>query len=252
MIKTLSIFLVVTATTVLAYGQDALISPLNNPADITVIKDGISKMEWYMIKDTVRMEVGKVKTQIKTRKEKLYIITSVSLFQNPTKWIDSTVVSSDNLKPLYHSSYNPQRDIVLHFSNKVTGYYLDKTSNTRTQISEDVNEPFFESSFYPQLLRWLPLEEGYRNTISIFDYNPNGKMGIITATILKTEKLTFEFNGSLRKVWKVKTTDEISKNTIFSDYFIDVETRNILKQEIDMGGRKMVMELNINQTPKDQ
>lgn len=93
-------------------------------------------------------------------------------------------------------------------------------------------------------MRWLPLEEGYTDNISIFDYNPNGEIGILKATILSTDEITIDFNGNLRNVWKVVTTDEISKNTTVSSYYIDMETRSILKKEIDMrGGRKMVMEL---------
>lgn len=230
-----------------ANGQEIILSPENNPVDIRLVKDNVSVMTWYLFNDTVRIELGTVKTEIKTDQKKLYIVTRVNMNQISTKWIDSTVVGLQNFKPLFHSSYNDQRDMVLNFSNKVTGYYLDKISGTRIDISENVDKPFFDSNFYPQLLRWLPLEEGYTDTISIFDYNPNGEIGIVTATILSTEEATIDFNGNLRKVWKVVTTDEISKNTTVNSYYIEMETRNILMQEIDMNDRKMVMELNASQ-----
>lgn len=53
----------------------------------------------------------------------------------------------------------------------------------------------------------------------------------------------FRLNGRERLVWKVETKDNISNNTAVSTYYIDTSTRKILKQEIDFGGRKMVMEL---------
>jgi hypothetical protein len=43
-------------------------------------------------------------------------------------------------------------------------------------------------------------------------------------------------------VWKVEATDDISNNAAVSTYYIDRSTRKILKQEIEIGGRKMLME----------
>ncbi len=67
--------------------------------------------------------------------------------------------------------------MVLQFVEKITGYYLDKQTGTTTQISEKTEAPFFDSNFYPQLLRLLPLKKNYATTISIFDYNPKSKSG---------------------------------------------------------------------------
>jgi hypothetical protein len=133
--------------------------------------------------------------------------------------------------------------MVLKFDEKITGYYLDKQTSTKTQISEEAHKPFFDSNMYPQFIRLLPLKNCYSNTISIFDYNPKSKIGVITATIKNTEKSTMEHNGELKQIWKVETTDEISDNSTTSTYYIDLDTRKILKQEIDFGVRKMVMKL---------
>lgn len=130
-----------------AKGQEKTLSPENNPANIKLVKDNVSAMTWYMFNDSVRIELGTVITEIKTDRKKLYVVTTVNMSQISTKWIDSTVVSLQNFKPLYHSSYNQQRDMVLNFSSKVTGYYLDKITGTRTDISENVDKPFFDSNF---------------------------------------------------------------------------------------------------------
>ncbi|WP_449649460.1 DUF3108 domain-containing protein [Tenacibaculum caenipelagi] len=126
---------------------------------------------------------------------------------------------------MYHSSFNHQRDMVLKFEKKVTGFYLNKKTGVKTQISENTDGSYFDSNFYPQLIRLLPLESGYSKTISIFDYNPTAKTGVITATIKNTEAATIDFNGTKKQVWKVEATDDISNNSALSTYYIDTTTR---------------------------
>lgn len=240
--KNMSILLIL-ATFTQAFSQEVILSPLNNPASTTLLESDISKMTWYMIKDSLKISIGNIETQIQKEKENTYIITTVDMKQSPIKWVDSTVVKSKNFKPVYHSSYNQQRDMVLKFGKKITGYYLDKQTGIKTQISEDTDKPFFDSNFYPQLIRLLPLKNNYSNSIAIFDYNPTSKIGVITATIRKTEEITINFNGRNKQVWKVETTDDISNNSVVSTFYIDISTRKILKQEVVFGDRKMLMEL---------
>jgi len=243
MIKTLSISLIALATTIKTYGQDNTITPENNPADMSLIQSETSQMSWFMMKDSIEIKIGDIYSEIKKEKDSLFIITTVVMKQSPTKWIDSTIVRTVNFEPIYHSSFNQQRDMVLRFGKKITGYYLNKQTNTKTKISEKTSKPFFDSNFYPHLIRLLPLRDGYSNTISIFDYNPKSNTGVITATIKNTEKTTIEYKGESEQIWKVQATDEISDNFATNTYYIDMSTRKILKQEIDFGSRKMIMKL---------
>jgi len=241
--NTIGLLLFILGTSTQITGQEIPLSPKNNPADMGLIKPEDSKMSRSMVKDSTEIQIGEVQTRIRKEKDKIYIITTVDMERSPSKWIDSTVVSKLDFEPIYHSSFNQQRDMVLKFGDKITGYYLDKQTNTRTQISEEADSPFFDSNFYPQLIRFLPLKEGYSNTIWIFDYNPKSKTGVMTGTIKNTENTTTEYRGETKQVWKVVTTDEISGNSATSTYYIDISTRKILKQEIDFGGRKMIMRL---------
>ncbi|SNR75195.1 hypothetical protein SAMN04488009_3595 [Maribacter sedimenticola] len=241
--NTLYILLFIFGASVQLFSQETLLSPLNNTVNEQLINSETSKMSWFMLQDTLKIQIGTIQTQIQKEKEKIYIITTVSMKQSPTKWIDSTIVENKTFKPIYHSSFNQQRDMILEFGEKITGYYLDKQTDKKTEILEKEDKPFFDSNFYPQLIRLLPLKNGYSNTISIFDYNPNSKIGVITATIKNTEETSINFNGKKTQVWKVETTDDISDNTAIMNYFIDKSTRKILKQEIDFGGRIMLMEL---------
>ncbi|MEL0643031.1 hypothetical protein V6251_01465 [Olleya sp. Ti.3.14] len=73
--------------------------------------------------------------------------------------------------------------------------------------------------------------------------NPTTSTGVITATIKNTELVILNLNGQETKVWKVQTTDDISKNQTISTYYIDVTNRKILKHDIAFNGRLMTMEI---------
>ncbi|WP_432412489.1 hypothetical protein [Rasiella sp. SM2506] len=220
--------------------QDSIITPLNNSFDSELIKNENYEMNWFMEMDSSKMEIGKIKTEIKRIKNNVLIITTVKMSQAQTKWVDTTLAHINNLKPIYHSSYNQQRDMVLNFDEKVTGYYFDKKTNTKNEISETTSGSYFDSNMYPQLIRWLPLNKGYHSAISIFDYNPKAKTGVIKAFIKNIEKGKLPGNSD---VWIVTVTDDISDNKAIMTFYIDSKTRQIIRQEVDIQGRKMVMEL---------
>lgn len=241
--KTIYLLACILGVSIQVNSQDLSLSPQNNSANTNLLKPETTKMSWFVVNDSIEINIGDIVTEIKKGKDSVVIITTVLMTQSPSKWVDSTIVNTKNFKPIYHASYNQQRDMVLKFDDTITGYYLDKQAHTKTKILEATNASFFDSNFYPQLLRLLPLKNGYSKTISIFDYNPKSKVGVITATIKNTKKATLEHNGKLTKVWKVETTDDISNNTAIMTYYIDISTRKILKQELDLGGRKMIMRL---------
>lgn len=219
------------------------LTPFNNPSDVDLLKSGTSELKWFMIQDGTEIPIGKFKTTIEKKEELTYIITRVKMNQLSSSMIDSTVIKTSTFHPVYHSSYNQQRDMVLKFDKNVTGYYLDKKTGAKSEISEEIKESFFDSNFYPQLIRFLPLKKGYKKEISIFDYNPRAKIGLMKATIKDVKESTVDFNGQKKNVWKVITTDDISNNSSTVTYYIEKSTRELLKQEIEMGDRKMVMRL---------
>jgi len=222
------------------FAQKAL-TPSNVKVESKFIKDETSNAIWYVEKGDQKMEIGKVITQIKKiDKATLLIRTSVKMNQAPDKpWVDSTLVKISDFQPIYHSSYNSMRDMVLTFEkNKATGYYFDKKSQKKDQIDEKISIGYFDSNSYPGLIRFLPLKEHYSTEMPIFDYNPSAKKGVIKAYIEAVN--SGKFNG--KKVWIVKTTDDIQDRKTIVTYYIDIATREILKQEIDADGRRMTME----------
>lgn len=224
-------------------GQEIPLSPINNPTNINLLQTGTSKMAWTMLLDSAEVKIGDVLTDIVKEEDSVIIITTVVMKQSSAAWVDSTIVRTYDFAPIYHSSYNQQRNMVLRFGEKITGYFLDKDMDIKTRIEEEVHMPFFDSNFYPQVIRLLPFEKNFPKTISIFDYNPKAKMGVITATIGEVEKVNFEHEGKSVPVWKVEVTDDISNNLATSVYYLNEANRKVLRQEIHLGDKTMVMRL---------
>lgn len=222
------------------FSAQNLLSPSNIKLDSKYIQDESSEVSWTMENAGKKIEIGKVTTELKKlNKKDLLVKTTVKMKQAPEAWVDSTIIKISDFQPVYHSSFNSMRNMSLTFGeNKVTGYYLDKKTQKKALINEVTNSPYFDSNSYPALIRFLPLNENYKTEISIFDYNPTAKKGVIKAYIEKVEK--GEYNG--KKVWIVKTTDDIQDRKTESAYYIDSITRKVIKQEINAGGRKMIME----------
>ena len=216
------------------------LSPTNVKLDSKYIQEESSEVSWSMENAGSKIEIGKVTTEFKKlNKKELLIKTTVKMKQSPEAWVDSTIIKISDFQPVYHSSFNSMRNISIRFNkNKATGYYIDKKTQKKDIIDEVTTSTYFDSNGYPALIRFLPLTENYNSEISIFDYNPTAKKGIIKAYIEKVEK--GEYKG--KKVWVVKTTDDIQDRKTESIYYIDINTRKVLKQEINAGGRKMIME----------
>lgn len=124
--------------------------------------------------------------------------------------------------------------MVLDFGRNVTGYYIDEVKKKTLNINDINRGDYFDSNLYPILLGWLPLQEYYQQSISIYDYNPNARSGILKAIVKQVKSSTYTSEKSgIRKVWKVEVTDEIRNNENSSTiYYLDKEDRIVWKQEI--------------------
>lgn len=223
----------------LSSAQQTVQTPEKNQVDRSLIKNEDYSMAWYALKDTAKVEIGNIDNKILKSGNRITVMTTVKM-KNMPDWKDETVAEFPGFAPVKHTSFNVQRDMLLDFGKKntVTGYYLDKAQNKKTEISETTNGKFFDSNLYTQLIRWLPLKEGYTTEMAIFDYNPASGKGIMKAYVTGTKKGMYKN----KPVWIVSVTDDISQKKAVSTYFIDSKTRELLKQEVDMGPRKMVME----------
>ena len=237
-------FIQVLTLVALTSWSQQIIVPKKNVAEKKWIHDQSYQMKWTMLKDTLRFEIGIVNIGVRVTKKTALVITEVKLNSTPSSWIDSTIVQKSDLSPVYHSSYNVQRDMALHFGKDVTGFYRDKQTGKTTQIVQDVKPGYFDSNFYPMLINWLPLNPKLIADINIYDYNPSGKTGLLKAQIVGVTHGTYQSSKSgKRKVWVVKVSDEIGVNGTSTISYIDQSTRQTYKQHISAGGRTMEMTL---------
>jgi hypothetical protein len=225
--------------------SQSLLTPSKKSFEKEWIKNSSYQMTWYALKDTSKFELGKVTTQILTDKKNLTIVTNVNMKNMKTAWVDSTIADTKTLKPIRHASYNMQRDMVLNFGEIVTGFYNDKMKKSTSIINDTTHTGYFDSNLDPVLIGWLPLADNYKQYISIYDYNPAAKIGVIKASVKNVTSSTYltDKNG-LRNVWVVTVSDEIGKGENgVSTYYFDKADRRLWKQEIDANGRKMMMKL---------
>lgn len=240
-----SIFVFLLAAAALTSNAQNLLTPSKKSFDKRWIKNTTYQMTWYTLKDTAKFEMGRVTTQISTDKTNLTVVTQVSMKNMKTPWVDSTVANLKTLKPIRHSSYNMQRDMVLIFGKIVTGFYNDKMKKSETIVSDTTKSDYFDSNLYPVLIGWLPLDNNYKQDISIYDYNPSAKIGVIKASVKSVSSSTYQTDkNGIREVWVVTVSDEIGngENGV-SNYYFDKADRKLWKQEIDANGRKMMMKL---------
>jgi hypothetical protein len=217
-----------------------ILTPSANSFEKKWVKNESYRMGWYMVKDTVKTEMGQVNTRIIVDKINLTVITEVDLKSMKTPWVDSTIADPGTLKPLRHASHNMQRDMVLNFGKIVTGLYHDNMGQKNILISDTTSSAYFDSNLYPLLIGWLPLMDGYTQDIAIYDYNPDAKIGVLKASVKGVKSGTYltRKNG-MRNVWIVTVSDEIAEGE--STYYFDKTDRKLWKQEIHVNGINMMM-----------
>lgn len=220
-----------------------VLSPSNFHIDNEWIKNKTYQMKWYAQKDTSKIDIGEVSTQIVIKNSILTVVSEVSRKNTNVKWVDTTLAKLSSLKPIKHVSFNAQRDLVLNFGKTVSGYYFDKVKNNKISINDTVKSEYFDSNLYPLIIGWLPLKDNFSQEIAIYDFNPlSSKTGLLKVFLKNTfsGKYQSEKNG-LRDVWIVVVFDEISNGE--SKYYFDKIDRKLWFQEIDVQGRKMFMKL---------
>lgn len=221
-----------------------VINPSNLKVDKAFAFPEKYTMNTFFVSGSQKIPLGKIHTSLVKTNDNISITTIFEASNIPgSQYIDSTVVNSKNFKPIHHTSKNPMREMVFNFGEKITGYYKVIRTGKVTEISETKFKPVFDSNSYPYIIRLLPLTEKYTTEISIFDFNPKSKVGIMKVSIVDTKTGEIDFNGEKRKIWEVKTTSDISENKFITTFFIDKLTKKTLKQITENEKGQLVMEL---------
>lgn len=220
------------AFTVFGLTAQTKMVPGNPTIETKWIKNEKYQMLWMAVRGEEKHLVARINYQVVASPKKLSILSSVDVNKATTTWIDSTIVAMPSLKPIHHYSDNLERAVSLYFGKKVTGKYEDKVNKKKTVIDDAVTGEYFDSNFYPYLVRLLPLKEGYTQEITTYDYSP-AKKGLMSASITKVKSGTYQSKkAGLVPVWIVSSVETVKGQQTNVDYYIAKKDRTIWKQDI--------------------
>lgn len=223
----------------LAEGQ-TLLTPGPAVFDKKYIKNGTYEMACFTLANGQQMEVSSFTVTISSNNKTLSVYTAMKMNNAPEVWRDTSVADITTFKPVYRSSFNPQREMVLHYGNEVNGYYYDKKLRKKTVVNEQSGHTFFDGYAYPYLLGMLPLTSGYKNDLAVYEFKPENKTNTKRARIeeVKSNLYTSNVTGE-HKCWQVTVFEEATND--YYNYFIDKETRRLWKIEIQSKGQNLVL-----------
>jgi len=230
----------------LLFTMSAVTAQTVNPGDESIetkwIKNEKTQSRWMLVKDTVSYEIATILNDIQVSGKELKIITEIQVKGATTKWYDTTLVSLPSLKPIRYTSTNVERDITMNYNEKVTGQYNDKTMNRVAELDETTKKPYFGNSYYPYIIRLLPLKEGYTAELPIYDYHPKLK-GEMKISITDVKSGKFKSKNGMVDVWEVTTVSNLAAEKNIVKYYIGKKDRKLWRQDIDALYQKMLIRL---------
>ncbi|MCU0435860.1 MAG: hypothetical protein MUC87_20545 [Bacteroidia bacterium] len=223
-------------------GTNEPMVPGSDFIDMPVIRPERYETTWIMMLGKKEIEVGHVADSIRFYNGKLYAVAVMKMKNSDKVWVDSTIADSATLKPIRHTSQNSRRDMVLNFGNVITGFYHDHKKNEQREINDTLSAAYFDSNLYTHLVRWTKLEDGLKKDITIYNYDPNRKSGLMQMHIAEVKSLQFTTAQKNKyEIWRVVVTDDISPG-LASVFYIRKSNRELLYQEI-VKGKKVKMKM---------
>lgn len=200
------------------------------------------QMKWSIVQENEKHDVARITTSIQPGKYKIAIVSNVEVNNAKTTWIDSTITNRTSLAPIRHYSDNLERAVKLKFGAAVIGSFTDKLKKQTYKIDDVLPQgKYFDSNFYPYLVRLLPLKDGYTAEVATYDYSP-AKKGIIMQKITNVKSGTYRNKAGLNVVWIVTSLETIKGQTTEVKYYIDKSDRKIFRQEIFDGMLRTLIE----------
>lgn len=231
----LFVFITVTVT-----AQTKLV-PGDPSIETKWIKNEKYQMMWSVMRGPEKFDVARINTEVKAGTKQLKIISSVDVVKATTKWIDSTITALPTLKPIRHYSDNLERGVSLKFGKNITGKYEDKNMKKKTVIDEAITGEYFDSNFYPYLIRLLPLKDGYTKEVSAYDYGPT-RQGLFSFSVKGVKSGSYQTKKGNVPVWIVSSVEIIKGQRNDVSYFIAKSDRKLWKMEVYDGVQQMLIE----------
>jgi hypothetical protein len=221
---------------------DEPVTPGSSYIDMKLVRPVRYESTWIMMLGRKEIEVGRMVDSVRFLNGKLYAVASMYMKNSDKVWVDSTISDSATLKPVRHTSANTRREMCLNFGDIITGHYTDLKKNERKEVNDTVPSAYFDSNLYTHLVRWMKLEDGLKKDITIYNYDPDKKSGLMQMHIAEVKSQVF-ISGKNNKyeVWRVVVTDDISPG-MASVYYIRKSDRQLVHQEI-VKGRKVKMKM---------
>ncbi|MEJ5995939.1 carboxypeptidase-like regulatory domain-containing protein [Pedobacter sp. Du54] len=196
-----------------------------------LLKPGTYTMAYTINYNNKWVPLGQYFTELTFVKNQLKVNTSLSFTKTNIQWTENFVADANSFLPLSSYSDRDERTLSLSFSNRITGFFLDKKSKKKKLINEDLPKNCFDVSVYPYIIQMLPLDVGYRAIMPIFDYEATDKAKTHHIEIIevKSDVHTSHLTGE-HKVWKVAVLEGNTGHRF--DYFIDKANRRIWKINI--------------------
>lgn len=234
------IFLVMANCFAFAVQAQTMMASGNNSFEKKWIRNGRSEMAYYAISGGSKTEICSFTIDIQSAGKTLSVYTALRFLHSNEQWLDTCISDGDSFQPIYRSSRNKDKELVLKYGKEVTGYYFDKKTQKKNTIKEAVQGSYFDNYTYPYLLGLLPLNAGYKTDLSIYDYKPGNSINIKKARIgeVKSNIYKSSLTGE-HKVWQVTVFDGPAGDR--QVYYIDKENRRIWKIEIWANGQQLLL-----------
>lgn len=234
------IFLVLKSTNI----KCQVTADFNRTPDSKLSQPASYKMKWFIQKDSLKKPLGTIITKLDKTEEHLIISQQVVLNSTIQPWIDSTIADVNTLIPIYHSSYNSKRDMVLNYKLPyITGHYFDKVKKNEFSIHDTCDGQFYDSNIVPFLLCWLPLKEGYKTKIPVYNFGAPSIHGLKQIYVTNTKEAVYQLpRGEKEVVFIIDVFDE--ENFTTTTYYIGKFNRAIYEIEIKTDNGLMKMQLD--------
>ena len=222
LISTLQIFSIFT------FGQK-IILPGDKSINKSLLKSATHILDYSSISKGNLINIGYYKIEVNYNNQNLDVNTTLFFNNKDKPWKDHYVANGNSFNPVSVESARSDRSLFLNFGNDITGSHQDHNRNKKTIIKEKSKGSFFDISIYPYLLSALPLTEGYKANIPVYDYealSADKKFSNVKITGVYADDHVSSFTGT-HKIWRVEVYEESTQNTY--QYYIDQKTGKFWK-----------------------
>lgn len=224
--KKITSLLLIQFVSLYMFGQQTIL-PGSPSINKSLLKSATYILEYSVIQEGEFVEIGSYKMDIKYNNLTLDVKSTLSFKNKNNPWTDHIVADGSSFKPISLESKRSYRNLNLNFSNEITGLFENHDNHKKTSIKEKAKGSFFDIAIYPYILPALPLAEGYKALIPVFDYeavSEDKRYSNVKITGVYAENYSSKFSG-FHKVWRVEVFEESTKQRY--QYYIDQKTQKI-------------------------